>query len=114
MRGPREFTLGREALQTLSRQTRYVQRLPRNQRPHRRRSPSRAASAATFAIGTLTAKLNAGGSAGFNFTLGGTGSGSDTCYDYLLCVGDSLASGTKICVAKIAGKWVVIQSVCPC
>ncbi|HWB13352.1 MAG TPA: hypothetical protein VG826_29270 [Pirellulales bacterium] len=70
------------------------------------------AGGAQIAIGTLSGSLSAGGSVGFAFAVGGTG--SDTCYDMLLCSGDSLASGSAVVVAKIANKWYVIQATCPC
>lgn len=65
-----------------------------------------------LAIATLTAELSSGASAAFTFVGGGTGTG--TCYDALLCGGDSLASGAKVVIGKIAGKWYVLQAVCPC
>jgi hypothetical protein len=64
------------------------------------------------AIGTLGATLNQGSNATFTFVVGG--SGTATVYDAVLCSGDSVANGTTIVVAKIAGQWYLINAVCAC
>lgn len=66
----------------------------------------------SVAIGTLNADLNQGSSATFTFAVGGTG--ADTVYDNLLCSGDKVANGSGIVVAKISGKWYLINAVCAC
>jgi len=112
----REHTLSGEAARQLARQVRYLERLPRNRQPHRRRSVNPAAAAVR--IGKLTAALNAGSSATVQFykgpPLSETSDGSDpqTCYPWMMASGSSVPSGTQVVCARINGYWYVIEAAC--
>jgi hypothetical protein len=116
---PTSYTLDADAVQRTAAAVRYVEGQTRNSATTQRRRHNTPATPAAVKIGVLSTSLDYGSGASVTFYSGTPGSeapdgtGTHTCYGWMLKSGDSINASTEVVCALINGHWYVIQAACP-